>query len=329
VQKSPQGASANVDRFAALQSVEEESPADRKGSKGYSRGKSDGKGGEKGDPNVPDPRQVFVAGIGSSYEDEIKAHFTEAGDVDRIKVLRTPEGDSRDVCFITFRSEDQAQKALGLHGSSFGGRNLPVRIANGKKGGEKGSGGKGVAPGSPSHGPLGSPHHAPEEGASLPSLGGSLGGSSRFDALGGSQDRLPEDIGGLPPPRSKGAGKSGGRGTGKGKTEWIAELDAELEEKLATQDVGPVKITDFDFTAKRFLSELRGRDRLDGTSRFKSALSFVFEYTNGKDRSAVKKWTAYVFTLLQKYDPDFADDFRKRDEERRRQQLPLRGDDEG
>jgi len=307
------------DRFAALVEHDSSPTADRRG-KGYSKGSGD-KGVSKEDQNLPDPRQIFVAGIGNSSEDEIKAFFQQVGDIARVKVLRTPEGVSKDVSFITFRSEEQAQDALRLHGTSFAGKNITIRIANGKKGSEKGSGGKG-GPASPSHGPIDRP--GPE--GSQPDLGG----SSRFDALAGQSptERLIEDIGGLPPPRAK--GKSSSKGGGRGKGEWMSELDTALEEALSTGDCGPVKVTDFDFTSKRFLSELRQRDRLDGTQRFQAALDFVFEYTAGKDRSAVKKWTAYVFKLLQKSDTEFADGFQKREEERRRQQLPLRGgDDEG
>jgi len=298
-------------RFEALrQGLGDDSP-DRRG-KGYKGGKGD-KGGGKGDADMPDPRQVFVAGIGSGAEDEIKAFFGQVGDVDRVKVLRTPEGDSRDVCFITFRSEDQAQQALSLHGSSFAGRNLTVRIANGKKGAEKGAS-KGGGPSSPSSGffdRLPPSDTAPD-----------LGGASRFDVLASPvSERLPDDLAGLglPPPRSSNKGGKGGSKGAKGKGEWMTELDAALEEELAAQDDGPVRLTDFDFTAKRFLSELKTKDRVDGTTRFHGAVSFVLEYTAGKERSAVKKWTAYTFTLLQKFDPEFADDFKRRDEERRRQ----------
>jgi hypothetical protein len=282
---------------------------DRKG-KG-SRGKSD-KGGEKGGQEQADPKQVFVAGIGSASEDEIRSFFNQAGEVSRVKVLRTPEGDSKDVCFITFRNEEQAQRALNSHGSSFSGRTLTVRIANGKKGNDKGAGGKGDTLGAvrglgdlrlPS--PVTSYAEAPD-----------IGSSTRFDALATSSltDRFGDDGSG-----GNSAGKGKSKNTkGKGKGEWLSELDSILEEALLDSD-GPVKVSDFDFNAKRFLSELRSRDRLDGTTRFEGAVEHVITYTAGKDRDSVRKWSAYVFTLLQKYDPDFSDEFKKRDAERRRE----------
>merc|ERR1712187_754346 len=96
------------------------------------------------------------------------------------------------------------------------------------------------------------------------------------------------------------------------------EMDEILEEELSAAD-GPVKPSDFDFAARRFLTELRTRDRADGTQRFQDALDMVIKYTSSKDRSSVRKWPAYIFTLLQKFDPDLADALRERDAERRRE----------
>lgn len=276
------------------------------------------KGGEKGgkSSDQPDPKQVFVAGagIGLSTEDDIKNFFQQAGDVARIKVLRTPEGDSKDVCFVTFRTEEQAQAAINLNGSAFAGRSLLVRMANGKKGAEKGAGGKGDR-----YDKGGSPllgySDPPESGV-----------ASRFDALSSRspQERLSPDDVSVSATSGKGKSKTG---KGKGKGEWLSELEAILEEALREQD-GPVKVTDFDFNAKRFLSELRSRDRVDGSTRFERAIDMVLENTAGKDRDSVRKWSAYVFTLLQKCDPDFADEFKRRDAERRRERN-ARDDDQG
>merc|ERR1712084_2172 len=96
------------------------------------------------------------------------------------------------------------------------------------------------------------------------------------------------------------------------------ELDELLEDCLADSD-GPLRTGDFDFAARRFLSELRIRDKADGTERFQEALEHVFKYTNTKDRSSVRKWPAYIFTLLQKFDGNLWDELRERDAERRRE----------
>merc|ERR1719410_770611 len=114
---------------------------------GGGRGKGKGKGKFKGDkgprdpmaPREPNPKQVFVAQIGDMPEEDIRMFFEETGEVDRLKVLRNPDGSSKGVCFVTFRTEEQAQKALTLHGTMLEGRNLVVRLAHGgNKGGEKG-----------------------------------------------------------------------------------------------------------------------------------------------------------------------------------------------
>eukprot|EP00929_Paragymnodinium_shiwhaense_P108692 TRINITY_DN75016_c0_g1_i1.p1 TRINITY_DN75016_c0_g1~~TRINITY_DN75016_c0_g1_i1.p1 ORF type:complete len:584 (-),score=151.86 TRINITY_DN75016_c0_g1_i1:47-1798(-) len=296
--------------------------------KGGDKGKGGEKGGEKGaGSHVQDPRQVFVAGIGSANEEEVRAFFSSIGEIERVKVLRTPEGNAKDVCFVTYRTEELAAKATSLNGAPYGGRNLTVRIAHGQnKGGEKGSpgGGYNTSPGGYNQGKggdagrghlhsgssFGSPfmRAAPEPPNSPEGGPVDLGGAARFGAL---SDGLP------PADRGNRTGK--GRGKNKGKGEWLSDMEAVLEEYLADTD-GPVRPTDFDFTAKRFLSELRNRDRIDGSdSHFRGAMDLVLQFTSGKDRSSVRKWSAYVFTLLQKADPDLADELRRRDEERRRQ----------
>eukprot|EP00931_Biecheleriopsis_adriatica_P109348 TRINITY_DN835_c1_g1_i2.p1 TRINITY_DN835_c1_g1~~TRINITY_DN835_c1_g1_i2.p1 ORF type:complete len:489 (-),score=105.23 TRINITY_DN835_c1_g1_i2:64-1530(-) len=260
------------------------------GSKGKGKGKGkskDGKGKDK-DPNAPreaDPKQVFVANVGEAPEDEIRSFFEQVGEVVRLKVLKDLDGSSKGVCFVTFRTEEEAQKAVTLHGSPFeagDGRNLVVKPAHG---GNKGKGeGKGKS----------SDRDGPPD----------LGGSERFGSFGGGGDRER-------PNRNSGKGRGKGRGTDRG-------MDDILEEALADQD-GPLKVQDFDFTARRFLGELRSRDRNDGGSRFNEAMDMVLRYTSSKDRSSVRKWPAYVYTLLSKFDPSLSEEMREKDAERRAQ----------
>merc|ERR1719296_44356 len=107
--------------------------------KGKGKGKKfDGKGKDPMAPREPDPKQIFVANVGDLGEDELRSFFEDVGDVDRLKVLRNPDGGSKGVCFVTFGSVEQAQKALSLHGSCLDGRNLVVRLAHGGNKGEKG-----------------------------------------------------------------------------------------------------------------------------------------------------------------------------------------------
>mmetsp|Transcript_60587 Transcript_60587/g.141107 ORF Transcript_60587/g.141107 Transcript_60587/m.141107 type:complete len:574 (-) Transcript_60587:200-1921(-) len=281
------------------------------GGKGRGKGKGKPKGGDKGGPRdpmaprEPNPKQVFVANVGDLVEEEIRSFFEEVGEVDRLKVLRNPDGGSKGVCFVTFRTEEQAQKALSLHGSSLEGKNLVVRMAHGgNKGSEKGgdSRGKGGLDrfgGSSSEGPL------------------DLGGSERFGAaFGMDRDRERGDRG----DRSGNMGGKGGRG-GKGaggRRIDRGEMDDLLEDALADGD-GPIRPADFDFAARRFLSELRARDRTEGSARFQEAIDMVIKYTSSKDRSSVRKWPAYIFALLQKFDPNLWEELRERDAERKRE----------
>jgi len=267
--------------------------------KGASKGKGKGKGkdGDKDKgPREANPKQVFVAGIGDLQEDELRQFFEDMGEVDRLKVLTTPEGDSKGVCFVTFRSEEQANKALGQH--DFSGRNISVRLANGgnkgdkDKGGGKGGGGERRERQEPME--FG---RSERFGAAFGDDGG--GGSGRFAGGGG------------------GRGGGGGKGKGRGRNE-RTELDEVLEEALRDQE-GPLKVGDFDFAARRFLSEIRSRDRSDDTTRFNEAIDMVLKYTCSKERSSVRKWPAYVFTLLQKFDPVIWDELRERDAARRAQ----------
>lgn len=291
--------------------------------KGKGNGKGKGKKGEKGDrpgkdPNAPreaNPKQVFVANIGDAPEEEIRDFFEEAGEVDRVRLLRTPEGASKGVCFVTFRTEMQAQQALALNGRPFQDKNIVVRVAhagNVPKGSEKG-GGKG-------------PDRPMDSGAL------DLGGSERFGAaFGGDRDRDAERE--RPRNNAKGKGRgSGGRPRGSDR----GEMDELLEEALADND-GPLKTADFDFAARRFLMELRSRDKADGTNRFQEAMDMVLKYANQKDREDVRKWPAYVFTLLSKFDPAVAEEIKERDADNRRQKAgadrrerrPSDEDDEG
>lgn len=263
---------------------------------GFGKGKGKGKKGEgKGDkgPREANPKQVFVAGVGDLPEDEIRMFFEDVGEVDRLKLLTNEDGSSKGVCFVTFREESQAKQALSLHGSDLAGRNITVRLAHGGNKGKDGDKGGGKGEGKRDREPR-----------------MDFGPSERFgSAFGdGGGDRNTFD---RPRDKGKGGGKGGSRG-GREK----GEMDDLLEEVIAEQE-GPVKAGDFDFAARRFLMELRSRDKADGTTRFNEAMDMVIKYTQPKERSAVRKWPAYIYTLLQKFDPQLADELRERDAARR------------
>merc|ERR1712039_263592 len=116
-----------------------------------------------------------------------------------------------------------------------------------------------------------------------------------------------------------GGGDRGGKGKrsdGKGGGRRNNDLDEALENELSKED-GPVRPSDFDFAARRFLSELRSRDRSEGTTRFEEAIEMIMRYTSSKDRGSVRKWPAYIFTLLQKFDENLWVELRERDQERK------------
>lgn len=105
-----------------------------------SRSRSPKGGGGKGSGGKGDPRQVFVAGIGDAPESKVRALFEEAGDIERLKFLTNGDGSSKGVCFVTYRTEGQADKSLDFHGEEFNGKKLIVRIAQAPKGGQGGQG---------------------------------------------------------------------------------------------------------------------------------------------------------------------------------------------
>jgi len=217
----------------------------------------------------------------------LRAFFEAAGEVERLKVLRHPDGSSKGIGFVTFRTEDQAQKALSFHNKAFEGGHIVVRLAHGGKGkGDREKGEKGEK------------------------------GDGRD-----SRDRDVRGRGDLREHEGRDRGKGRGRG-GKGKVP-MADVEDLLEEALSGQE-GPLKVSDFDFTAKKFVAELRSRDRADGGSRFQEAMDMILKYTSSKDRSSVRKWPAYVFTLLQKFDPALGEEMRERDQERRQKGSGLR-----
>eukprot|EP00403_Amphidinium_massartii_P034373 CAMPEP_0178434494 /NCGR_PEP_ID=MMETSP0689_2-20121128/33452_1 /TAXON_ID=160604 /ORGANISM="Amphidinium massartii, Strain CS-259" /LENGTH=533 /DNA_ID=CAMNT_0020056559 /DNA_START=97 /DNA_END=1695 /DNA_ORIENTATION=- len=289
---------------------------------GKGKGKGKGKKGDKGDkggkgdkgPSEANPRQVFVAGVADMPEDDIRTFFEEVGEVDRLKILRNPDGTSKGVCFVTFRTEDQANRALTMHGTDIGGKNLVVRHANaaGGSGQPKGDSFNSKGEG---RGRFDRPRDR-EDGMMTSSRGPpDFGASERFSAAFGEE---PQHRGHTGNASSTGPGKGGGRkgGGGRGPGRDRAEMDDLLEQALA-EAPGPVRASDFDFPCRRFLSELRARDRAEGTTRFQDAIDMVSKYTITKDRSAVRKWPAYIFMLLQKFDPTLWDEVRERDAERR------------
>jgi hypothetical protein len=85
-------------------------------------------------------------------------------------------------------------------------------------------------------------------------------------------------------------------------------IDDWLEKALQAQDVGPLQSSDFDSASKRFLTELQRRDRANGTNGSLEAMKMIFKHARSKKREDVTKWSAYILTLLQDFDPALSED---------------------
>mmetsp|Transcript_16060 Transcript_16060/g.36855 ORF Transcript_16060/g.36855 Transcript_16060/m.36855 type:complete len:512 (-) Transcript_16060:148-1683(-) len=259
--------------------------------KGNRDQKGDDKGGQKGEKG-PDPRQVFVGSTGDLTEDEIRDFFERHGEVVRLKVLTQPDGQPKGACFVTFRNVESTNSVLQLRGSELElhGRRLMIKPPHGAKGDGGGKGG-GKAGGSDSM---------------SSGKGFRGGGSDEFDH---SREVRPTFAVDQDP-----AG--------------FQELEELLQEALEEEN-GPLQLSDFDAGAKRFLKELMIRDRRNGTGKSVEAIEGVFKLTRSKARDSVRKWPAYVYTLLQKYDQELYEELREKDAERRRERFRATEDDRG
>mmetsp|Transcript_178848 Transcript_178848/g.573172 ORF Transcript_178848/g.573172 Transcript_178848/m.573172 type:complete len:364 (-) Transcript_178848:198-1289(-) len=164
-----------------------------------------------------------------------------------------------------------------------------------------------------------------------PSLG-DYGTTSFGSGCGG--DRFPDQ---QRNGKSSGKGQGKERGRSKGKeydTRGYAqaagapeapktELEEILEEALG-EEQGPMRPEDFDAGAKRFLDELMRRDRASGTRKAVAALEMLFEQTRHKERDEVRKWPAYICTLLQRLDPKLVEELNEQELERRFQERSRR-----
>ena len=75
--------------------------------------------------------QVYVGNL--SYrirEGQLRQFFEEFGDITNVRIIKNHNnGRSKGFGFVTFSSDDEAQKALSFNGAMFCGRPLVVRIA--------------------------------------------------------------------------------------------------------------------------------------------------------------------------------------------------------
>jgi RNA recognition motif-containing protein len=91
-------------------------------------------------------KKIFVGGLAWATDDEgLKKAFEEYGEVRDAKVITDREtGKSRGFGFVTYASEDSAEKAIaGMDGTDLDGRSIRVNEAEEKSRGGGGGGDRG------------------------------------------------------------------------------------------------------------------------------------------------------------------------------------------
>jgi cold-inducible RNA-binding protein len=105
--------------------------------------------------------QLFVGNLAfSTTKEELEASFSTYGAVTEVKIpIDRDTGRVRGFAFVTFETQQAAEKALALDGSELNGRPIRVNVAQEKKPGSSsgggrtgGGGGRGGAGGSSSGG---------------------------------------------------------------------------------------------------------------------------------------------------------------------------------
>lgn len=99
-------------------------------------------------------KKLYVGNLPySATEEQIEALFSQYGELENIVLIKDPEtGQGKGFCFVEFKNQADADKALELNEKPFSGRALKVNIARpkeagggrgGKRGGGYGGGGGG------------------------------------------------------------------------------------------------------------------------------------------------------------------------------------------
>jgi len=81
------------------------------------------------------------------------------------------------------------------------------------------------------------------------------------------------------------------------------ELDKLLQQMV---EETPLTLADFDFQARKMLITLLKRS----PERCEECLAVIKHYTASKDRDSVRNWRGYVYTLLNKQEPELAEELR-------------------
>jgi len=86
-----------------------------------------------------DDFKVFVRGLPWSIdEDALRTHFEKCGDIEDLKMPKTPSGSSRGVGFIKFKTQEGFDAAVNLDNTECGGRTMNVAKVEKREGKGKG-----------------------------------------------------------------------------------------------------------------------------------------------------------------------------------------------
>ena len=78
--------------------------------------------------------EICVKGLSfQAYEEDIKTHFEQCGEVLNVKLLLRPDGKSKGLAFVKFGKKSHRAQALELSGEEHFGRPLTIEEAQGKK----------------------------------------------------------------------------------------------------------------------------------------------------------------------------------------------------
>jgi len=269
--------------------------------------------GNKSMPRGSNPRQVYVGGLPfRTLESDLKDYFSHrCGRIDQVKLLRQQDGKSKGVAFITFNNAEDAEGALQFHDTEFEGRLLTVRIANpasNKNQNDKPQNNNAFAPRSqgehidirqlpPATLNFINNRVVNELNSNDPNKRHSnISNPMRQDSFDNNRNLQNSHH-----PRNQALRYS------------REELDVVIRPFVEVDDI-PLETTDFDFHARRLLSELKYRDKQQDTNLCEEALQMVRKCCATKDREGVRNWKAYVYTLLAKFAPELSTEFKERDQ---------------
>lgn len=88
--------------------------------------------------------QLFVGNLAfSTTKEELESVFSQFGHITEVKIpIDRDTGRVRGFAFVTFETQEQAEAALKMDGTDLNGRPIRVNVAQEKKAGSGGAGGR-------------------------------------------------------------------------------------------------------------------------------------------------------------------------------------------